>query len=372
MIRRWCVWLLVWLWGACGVAGASDLVGVQCPDNFRLQNVDVAQDGTLLLSGAAGPVMEAKPMLMRVSTAGKVLWSMTDDAKDDALYRDAIYLEDGSIAALRSAKNWKWVVQIIRDGKVEAKSKALKDVFGLRRAGGGLFTYGDMGNNKRGVLKMDGRGKALFRVRWPRPLLMNGVLVGPGAHVAFGDKLVSPKKGQDQESYGMVAAFDDAGKVLWRHDSATKCSFLAAAWAGDGRVVVAGYDEDGRRTGCIAEYGPDGQVWKTALADLPGGAGRAQVGEIESILAVEGGYLALNGCYDEPGNARLVLVDGGGAVQRVWDVPIGDVHVKDHVRLYRVGEEIYLLANGRVNPGNAKTLKNVPSATVLRKIDLAA
>lgn len=383
MIRKMCLGLALLLC-LCGVTAAlaetDDVIKVQCPDDFTVQSVDMSKDGALLLAGYVGTMQSSKPLLMSVDARGEVLWMREGESKLKKranFYRVAKYLEDGSVAALLTAKNDRWVMQYLKDDQLQREVKQKGDVFGIYPTRDGYMQYSTPKIYFPMIERMGLDGKASWSRQWDENIDFEGVLEAGDGYVAFGNKSYH-RDDVDPGIYSVVMALDGQGEVLWRHNGPEgEQDFAAGAATGDGHVVIAGHverrsglpvrDADAAQSGAfLAEYDEGGEVWRTYFENERGGRYGAHT-KI-AVLPVRGGYLCALG-DSERDCVRMQLVDAQGDVQQAWDASIGDVQGIRLMSLFEMNGNACLVVSG--NRRGVKGRARITTlSTVINEVDM--
>lgn len=364
-----------------GAFADTGIIEAQCPSDFFVQNISGSDDGTFLLAGSTGRPLKYNPLMMRIGLDGAALWSMREKKTSPSeVYRDAKSLEDGTVVAMRGVKNYKWIVERIKEGKVTWKSKPMKNRFDVYPTSKGFLVYSKPDYNSLRILSVGMEGDDLWRIDLDEPIKLTGILTGDGVHVAFGDKVIR-EKDRERDPTSVVFAFDDQGSILWRHDSTANEEYKAAAWTDQGHVVLAGdipavmEGKDmirlvSKARSFVTEYDANGCVWRT---DIPYVKGEAEVeGWMASVLPVEGGYLVSAQVSLLSATVRMFFVDRKGVLQKEWDESTGALYSPSTASLYAVGQTAYLLASGNVKPENPGDFGDgyveVPYKTILKEI----
>jgi len=100
---------------------------------------------------------------------------------------------------------------------------------------------------------------SIWKLRFEERMVIKGILVGNEYHVAYGMVYEDPQPdNRDQRFSNLVFAFDDAGKLLWRHDGdelSYSADLIDADWANDGGVIAIS-------RGSAYKYHEGGELWR--------------------------------------------------------------------------------------------------------------
>ena len=335
-------------------AEASNPVEVQCPDNFRLIHISQPNDGCFLLTGMAGDPNDAYGMMLCVNTDGQVLWSQK--AEGSNRYGGAEYLDKDTIVALRSkGETEKWTVQFIKQGKVVRQTKTLTGVAGIHCTADNLFTYGTPKSHSARIEKFNAEGESIWKIDWKEPLHFSGIVSLGDLHVAYGTNNTRDRRSRPNS---VVLAFDDQGKILWRHDSEAYETYCDASWT-DGHLVLVGYtippsrmenpdpNMDRAENGFVTEYTEQGRVWRMDYVYTLPGDDFPVDNEMTSVVPVQNGCLVSQVAEYK---ARLLLMDSKGNLVKEWAEDVDGVYSVDFTRLLQSNGKTYLIASGNDGP----------------------
>ena len=311
-LRRALLLLLCLMLGAVAL-GETVCMYVDLPGDFALYGGGwgLAEDGSVWVGGGFGTPGQTRGGLLRVGLDGSCADVTPEGDRAEGLYGDVIPLgEDGCIAVrsvnledgyaeylgLLDAWELAWQLEVPGSGPVH-----------LCRSGDGFLMSSKPASGAVELRRMDFSGGEAWRIQLEERIVIRGMLADEGWNVAYGMKYEEPHAdGSDQNYTPVLLAFDDAGRLLWKWESARyDChSFVAAAWREDGGVVAL---EQG---GAIAFSAADEVEW-TYEADS----------RRRGLAALDGGFLLAS--ISGSGEVHVVFLDAGGALRRENYIPTG-------------------------------------------------
>ena len=215
-MRKICLMLLVGiLFTSMIVQAIAEFIQVQCPADFRLKNVDVSSDGTVLLAGDTGKPSNPIAVLLNCDVFGTVStqWSV-QEARG---YRDAKFLENDTIIAV--CNMYKDTVGFLRvqkisNGTVDWESESMQNLMGIFPTDDSYFVSCQRDGKSAMIQKRSAQGEILWQADWDEPISISGILPGEQQHIAYG----YIPNGEGVTGW-IVALSDEDGSILWRHDT---------------------------------------------------------------------------------------------------------------------------------------------------------
>lgn len=271
----------------------------------------LSEEGSVYVGGGFGSPGQTCGGLLRVGLDGSCADVTPQGDRMEALYGDVMPLEGDSCIAVRSVKLESGYGDYL--GRLDAGELAWQlEVPGsgpvhLCRSGDGFLMSSKPASGVMEIRRMDFSGSESWQIQLKEHIVIEGMLAGEGWHAAYGMKYEEPHTdGSDQNTTPVLLAFDDAGRLLWKWESARyDChSFVAAAWREGGGVVAL---EQG---GAIA-FSPEGKPEWTYEADA----------RCRGLAAKDGGFLLAS--ISGSGEVHVVLLDAGGALRREEYIPTG-------------------------------------------------
>ena len=305
--------LLLCLMLSAAALGETQCMYVDLPGDFlvRQDARGLSEDGSIFVGGGVGTPGQTRVGLVRVGLAGSCADVTPEGDCMEGLYGDVIPLEGDGCIAVCSVLNEAGYADYL--GRLDAGELVWRiEVPGcgpvhLCRSGDGFLMSCKPASGAVEIRRMDFSGGETWRIQLKERIVIEGMLAGEGWHVAYGMKYEEQHAdGSDQNTTPVLLAFDDAGRMLWKWESARyDChGFVAAAWREDGGVVAL---EQG---GAIA-FSPEGRVEWTYEADS----------RRRGLTAVDGGFLLAS--ISGSGEVHAVLLDADGALMQEDYIPTG-------------------------------------------------
>ena len=312
-LRSTLMLLLCLMLFAAAALGETVCMYVDLPEDFAPYGGGwgLSEDGSVWIGGGFGSPGQTRGGLLRVGLDGSCADVTPEGDRAEGLYGDVIPLGEDSCIAVRSVRTESGYTDYL--GRLDAGGLAWQlELPGsgpvhLCRSGDGFLMSSKPASGAMEIRRMDLSGSEAWRIRLEERIMIEGMLAGEGGHVAYGMKYEEPHAdGSDQNTTPVLLAFDDAGRLLWKWESARyDChSFVAAAWRADGGVVAL---EQG---GAVA-FSAEGEVEWTYEANA----------RRRGLTAVDGGFLLAS--ISVSGEVHVVLLDAGGALRREEYIPTG-------------------------------------------------
>lgn len=311
-LRSILILLLCLMLGAVAL-GEAQCMYVDLPGDFAPYGGGwgLAEDGSVWVGGGFGSPGQTRGGLLRIGLDGSCADITPEGDRMEGLYGDVIPLGEDSCIAVCSVRTESGYTDYL--GRLDAGELAWQvELPGsgpvhLCRSGDGFLMSSKPASGAVEIRRMDLSGGEAWRIQLEERIVIEGMLAGEGGHVAYGMKYEEPHAdGSDQNTTPVLLAFDDAGRLLWKWESARyDChSFVAAAWREDGGVVAL------EQSGAIA-FSPAGEVAWTHGTDA----------WCRGLAAVDGGFVisSLSGS----GEVHVVFLDAGGALRREAYIPTG-------------------------------------------------
>lgn len=167
-MRKICSMILVgMLLTSIMVQASAEFVQVQCPTDFRLHNVDVSSDGTVLLAGEIGKPSDPIAVLLNCDVFGTIStqWSV-QEARG---YRDAKFLENDTIIAV--CNMYKDMVGFLRvqkisNGTVDWESESMQNLMGIFPTDDSYFVSCQRDGKSAMIQKRSAQGEILWQADW--------------------------------------------------------------------------------------------------------------------------------------------------------------------------------------------------------------
>lgn len=390
----------------------GELIEIDLPEGYAsLKNVDF-KDGKLLVCGCVN-VQNSKPWMAMVDLSGNKLQESLGKPNDQMI-REAKFLSDGKIAAIRSLGVGEGdCLELYKDGKLVHRFEAMHLLRKIWPMEDGFLVYGSPEMYEYHLAKLDNDGSML----WVRDLTelfplsdqqpgLSGVLLGEGVHVVWGRTAVS-----DMEDRPVIAAFDDGGNILgqmevskvsgqhsktlydknmqptgWEMADSYLQSLGKAAWTEGGVIFTAG----GAKPGSAIKFGPEGEIWYEHFGylfdenqEIILDGKIADSGAIEDMIPWQDGYLLAMGAYaqseityaTEKSYIRMAQMNAEGKIIRDWFEEIGDILYTEAVSLMQDGEDVHLLVYGQTMDDmlayeKGMTQPQIPRKMILKKINV--
>lgn len=302
----------------CLLLGAAALGETQCmyvdlPGDFLIRQGarGLSEDGSVWIGGGFGSPGQTRGGLLRIGPDGSCADVTPDADRMEGLYGDVIPLGEGSCIAVRSVRTESGYTDYL--GRLDAGKIAWQmELSGsgpvhLCRSGDGFLMSSKPAPGAMEIRRMDLSGCESWRIQLEERIVIEGMLAGEDWHAAYGMKYEEPHAdGSDQNYTPVLLAFDDAGRLLWKWESARndRHSFVAAAWREDGGVAAL---EQG---GAIA-FSPEGEVeWAYGTDAWCGG-----------LAAVDGGILLA--FFSGSSEVHVAFLDADGALRQEAYIPTG-------------------------------------------------
>ena len=389
-MKKIAVVVFVFILSVCTIsvalANVSDPIEIQSLSDFRVTSVVPSTDGTFLLSGGLGNPMKSVPVLICLDTNGVTLWSIQSDTpySNGAVYRDAHSADAKTTLALfpitASEEKYEWVVQCIRGGEVVDQTEPVSNALSLYPTENGFLLFSKPDFSSAQVKKYDDGGNPLWQIDWEEGIMFYGVVTREDVHVAYGSNTIRETVGDnmyDCSPTSVMIAFDDEGKILWRHDSIKPEEFKTAVWTDEGHIVLVGInpgvatefpDRSQYDNWFITEYDELGQLWRTNYRYSREGKSVSS-GEFHAFIPICDGYLVA--IHSGKLSEQMLRLDSRGVVQAEWEEPIGDMYTKDAVALAHIDDNHYLVASGMTTPNEQdESYADVPRLTIIKEIIL--
>ncbi|MDO5324229.1 MAG: hypothetical protein Q4G06_09410 [Clostridia bacterium] len=312
-LRNTLMLLLCLMLSAAAALGEPQCMYVDLPGDFAPYGGGwgLSEDGSVWVGGGFGTPGQTRGGLLRVSLDGSCADVTPEGDRMEGLYGEVIPLEGDSCIAVRSVRTENGYTDYL--GRLDAGERAWQmEVPGsgpvhLCRIGDGFLMSCKPASGAVEIRRMDFSGGETWRIQLKERIVIEGMLAGEGWHVAYGMKYEEQHAdGSGQNTTPVLLAFDDAGRLLWKWESARyDChGFVAAAWREDGGVVAL------EQSGAIA-FSPEGEVEWTYETDS----------RRRGLAAVEGGFLLAS--ISGSGEVHAEFLDAGGALRREEYIPTG-------------------------------------------------
>ena len=395
------------------VSVRGDLIEIDLPEGYlNLKDVDF-KDGRLLLCGCVN-VQNSKPWMAMVDLQGNKLQESLGKPNDQMI-REAKFLSDGKIAAIRSLGVEEGdCLELYKDGKLVQRFEAMHLLRKIWPMEDGFLIYGGPKMYEYHLAKLDNDGNML----WVRDMTdlfplsdnqpgLSGVLVGEDVHVVWGRSAVS-----DMEGRPVIAALDNDGNILgqtevskvsgqhtktlydenmqptgWEMADSYLQSLGKAAWTEGGVIFTAGGD----KPGSAIKFGPEGEIWYEHFGylfdenrEITLDGRTAESGAIEDMIPWQDGYLLAMGAYaqseityaTEKSCIRMAQMNADGKIVRDWFEEIGDILYTEEVFLMQDGGDVYLMAYGQTMDDmlayeKGMTQPQIPRQMILKKVNIA-
>lgn len=311
-LRSALLFLLCLMLGAAAL-GETVCMYIDLPGDFLIRQSarGFSEDGSVWVGGGFGTPGQTRGGLVRVGLDGSCADVTPEGDRAEGLYGDVIPLGEDGCIAVRSvnledgygeyvgrldAGEIAWQMQVPGSGPVH-----------LCRSGDGFLMSSKPASGAVELRRMDFSGGEAWRIQLEERIVIRGMLAGEGWNVAYGMKYEEPHAdGSDQNTTPVLLAFDDAGRLLWKWESARyDChSFVAAAWREDGGVVAL---EQG---GAIAFNAAGEPEWTHEAESRRRG-----------LTAVDGGFLITS--ISGSGEVHVEFLDADGALKWEAYIPTG-------------------------------------------------
>ena len=372
-MRKICLMLLMGiLFTSMIVQASAEFIQVQCPADFRLKNVDVSSDGTVLLAGDTGKPSNPIAVLLNCDVFGTVStqWSV-QEARG---YRDAKFLEnDTIIAACNMYKDTVGFlrVQKISNGTVDWESESMQNLMGIFPTDDSYFVSCQRDGKSAMIQKRSAQGEILWQADWDEPISISGILPGEQQHIAYG----YIPNGEGVTGW-IVALSDEDGSILWRHDTSKNERFVDAVWDEDGNPVLVGNtafvghvkDKENWHPSFVVAYNAGGEMWRTGYHYYKDGY-EIGGGNLTSILATETGYF-VSAYFGKNDGVRVLYLDKEGTVYYEEEADTGEIDWVSFCSLISVQDEPYVVVSGHANPDPERDyiIADMPIMTALYKV----
>ena len=304
--------LLCLLLGAAALGEAACMY-VDLPGDFAPYGGGwgLSEDGSIYVGGGFGTPGQTRGGMVRIGLDGSCADVTPEGDRMEGLYGDVIPLGEDSCIAVRSVRTESGYTEYL--GRLDAGGLAWQlelpgsGLVHLCRSGDGFLMSSKPASGAMEIRRMDLSGSEAWRIRLEERIVIEGMLAGEGGHAAYGMQYEEPHAdGRDQKYTPVLLVFDDAGRLLWKWESARyDChSFVAAAWREDGGLVTL------EQSGAIA-FSPAGEVAWTYEADS----------RRRGLAALDGGFLLAS--ISGSGEVHVVFLDAGGALRREAYIPTG-------------------------------------------------
>ena len=231
--------LLCLMLSAAAALGEPQCMYVDLPGDFAPYGGGwgLSEDGSVWVGGGFGTPGQTRGGLLRVSLNGSCADVTPEGDRMEGLYGEVIPLEGDSCIAVRSVLNEAGYADYL--GRLDAGELVWRiEVPGcgpvhLCRSGDSFLMSCKPASGAVEIRRMDFSGGETWRIQLKERIVIEGMLAGEGWHVAYGMKYEEQHAdGSDQNTTPVLLAFDDAGRMLWKWESARyDChSFVAAAW----------------------------------------------------------------------------------------------------------------------------------------------
>lgn len=326
---------------------------LQDAQDFLLKRTVMSQDGTFILIGAKGQVMEAYPYAMSIKDNGELQWEVQPSgAIKDNLYYDVALTQEGDCLALRyaGAESSLSVLDILSNGQIVGEIEGLRNAYLVFPAQDGfILSCKDHFSHWR-LERRNIKGDLLWKYELEEPIVLNGIVRQGDNYIAFGGKQ------EDREGHpkGVLFMLDDVGNLLWRYDGEADEIFLAALDTGDGGIVLAGNTDPSslasdtsteRIRVFITRFDENELVYRTDYAFEDGGLPRD--GYLQSIIETDEGYLIAVKQQQQRFELTFILFNKQGQYLRSWNESTEPLYNPLYVSLLKKGNEIFMVANGR-------------------------
>lgn len=237
------------IFGLCLVflpsSALAEMIPLQLPEDADCKVCDVLPDGTLIACGGRGSPMDRTPVLYKIKLDGSVNEITPAEDTYEGSYRDIICLDEDSYVLVRDVPNdpeYREYIGRIDAGKITWRSEPIANLFFIDCVDGGLLMTCKPQPVTAEIRRMDFDGNEIWKLRFDERMVIKGVLTGDGVHVAYGMVYEDPQPdNRDQRFTSLLFAFDDNGKLLWRHDGdelGYSTDLIDAAWAGNDAVIA--------------------------------------------------------------------------------------------------------------------------------------
>lgn len=365
------------------LADNAGIYTVQCERGFMLQSVDATEDGTFLFAGLSD-IRGAAAEIMSVGGDGKIIWSRKHEGLEGFnVYRDAEYLDQDTIVALRSNDlddtSGSWLFEIINNRDVVFQSEPIIHASGIHCVSDGFFVLSRPGDQLSRIEKYDTAGTSLWKIEWKERLSFTGIVSQGDRHIAYGSKTIMENDWESGPT-SVVVAFDDHGNILWRHDSESYEGYSDAVLTDDHLVLIGNTvpqsrlenpdpNRDNLEHGFVTEYTEQGCVWRLDSTYVLPDEDYAMDTQMTSVVAVDDGYLVSQVANYK---VRLLLADADGNLVEEWEEDTSGVLGLSFASLFKTNDKIYLIAVGQdgsvvdfyedkdsLSPGNIVTIREI-------------
>ena len=280
----------------------TDIVTVQTPDEFRphQRSFESMQDGKVLVCGSIGKPSKRRGAMYIFDTEGNITELTPPEDRHEGLYRDAFFIDDNTMIALRSVPNeFTWRIARLEDGNIIWTTEKTENVFDIERVGDKFFVYCKPEPVTAEIRCMDFDGNEEWRIRLEERITLEGILLGEDMHIAYGSKMEDPIGDKDQRSISLVFAFDNDGNILWRHNGIRlgySMQYIDAVWAGDDELIAISVAQ-------VCKYNKDGQLWERDYT----------ANGMTGIVPIENGYLISYNKHGQNGR-RFIRINEEGEI----------------------------------------------------------
>lgn len=307
----------------------KQIISLQFPEDFSGELRDVLPDGTLVVCGGIGLPMEKRPALMEIQLDGTITDVTPDADTFDGSYRDFIGLDEDSYMLVRDVPNdpeYREYVGRIDSDQISWQSKPIANLSAIDRLKDGILVTCKPQPVTAEIRKLDFDGNEVWKLRFEERMVVKGILVGDDFHVAYGMVYEDPQPdNRDQRVSSLIFAFDDAGKLLWRHDGVElsySSDLIDAAWTGDGGVIAIS-------SSCAYKFDANGEIWRREFD---------RFGNTAVITLEDGRSLVICGAHHETGMPMRIIGDDGILLKETY---LSEIRLGSADPLW-VGDDFYL------------------------------
>lgn len=350
----------------------------QISSNFVLTEVDINEDGYLLLSGYDEVAGASSATLMFCDMKENVLWSTKwKTAKTDEplqMYSDGKFWIDDTIIAMRSnsLEDYSQAIECFQNGKrigvIEVGAEAhrlipLKDGFLVS-------------TTPTEISKYSPSGRPLWNLHWEEPISIMGVVsnLDQTIHIAYGFS-TSGNINSDFSSVGHLICFNNDGMLLWSQNYPEIWEFTDAVWGENNDVILIGklsYWE-----GFIAKYNGAEKKWLSSYPYFVINDGKKEErdGRLVGLVRTEEGFYTVAEFSEDEG-VSILYFDNEGILVKEWVESIDYWGRANHISLFAYEDELFLLLNGKTQPteytksGTPKNFAELPNMTILKKVSI--
>ena len=334
--------------------------------NISLEKAAAYREDEFLFAGRDSGLIQ-RAILLCADKDGKTKWVVQEDAGAASKFCAAIPYEDDKYIAVRYILSpndtYYSVIDLIQNGSVTGQIERPYVIQGIFPAEQGFLEISTPSLLSTTIKKVDFVNGLIWQKTYQEYWYIDQVVTVSDGCIAIGSHTGDPSA--EDSNVGVVMKLNRNGDTVWKHYYRQKSDFRSGVSVSDNSAVLVGNayastttplrEKDQRTYSFIAMYDESGLVWQTECR---------KYGHMESIIQVEGGFLA---SFKEP-NGRpdvlLLLIDRQGNIEKEWIESIGDLSRIYIPVLHHTPGGIYLTAGGK-DPGGKWQ-------TVMKKINLPA